>query len=79
MLPLTKLYPQGWLLYCPDCGQFTKQSDPQNNSRRKAVVIDDEPCSECKAKQAGEVEEAQQLLGRLGLPKGEPCPTITNN
>ena len=66
---LTKLYPEGWLLYCPDCNGFIQQSDPQNDSRRKSVIINDEPCFACKTKNEEEVKGAQSLMGRLGLPK----------
>ena len=62
---LKQLYPEGWILYCPKCDKYVQQSDPQNDSRRKSVVINDEPCFDCKQ----EVLEAQQLMGRLGLPK----------
>jgi len=66
MNQLTKIYPEGWLLYCPDCFDYITQSDPQNDSRRKSVVVDGEPCKKCKARHAEEILEAQQLLGRLG-------------
>lgn len=66
---LKKLYPEGWVLYCPDCNQYVQQSDPQNDSRRKTVIINDEPCFDCKTKNEEEVKEAQSLMGRLGLPK----------
>jgi hypothetical protein len=69
MNQLAKLYPEGWLLYCPDCSQYVEQSDPQNDSRRKSVVIDDEPCAKCKEKSEQEILEAQEIMGRLGLPK----------
>lgn len=68
MNQLKKLYPEGWLRYCPKCGQYIDQSDPQNDSRKKSVIIDDEPCSKCKEHQQ-EVVEAQKIMGRLGLPK----------
>ncbi len=69
MNAMKKLYPEGWLLYCPDCSEYIGQSDPQDNSRGKSVVIDDEPCEKCKAKNAQEVLEAQSIMGRLGIPK----------
>lgn len=69
MNSIDKIYPEGWLLFCPECSSFLKQSDPQNNSQRKSVVIDDEPCEKCKAAHAQEVQEAQDIMGRLGLPK----------
>jgi hypothetical protein len=71
MNQMSKLYPEGWLLYCPDCYEYIKQSDPQNDSRRKSVVIDDTPCKACTEKREAEIQEAQQIMGRLGLPKGE--------
>jgi hypothetical protein len=67
MKQLSKLYPNGYIMYCPTCSEFIHQSDPQNDSRRKSVIIDDEPCEKCNEK---EVVEAQQLMGRLGI-KGE--------
>ena len=69
MNQLKKLYPEGWMLYCPDCSEFISQSDPQNDSRRKSVVIDDQPCDKCTKKREEEVLEAQEIMGRLGLPK----------
>ncbi len=66
---LKKLYPEGWVLYCPDCSEYVQQSDPQNDSRHKSVVIDDEPCERCKVQNTQEVQEAQALMGRLGIPK----------
>ena len=59
-----RLYPEGWIAYCPECDEYVAQSDPQNNSARKTVIIDDTPCIKC-------ITAAQQLMGRLGLPKGE--------
>jgi hypothetical protein len=57
----------GFILYC-SCGEYIRQSDPQDFSGGKQVVIDTDAaeCLKCT-----EVREAQQLLGRLGLPKGE--------
>jgi hypothetical protein len=61
-----KFFPMGWILYCPECNEYVKQSDPQNDSRRKSVIINDDPCAACKAKNEEEVKEAQGLMGRLG-------------
>ena len=69
MNQLKKLYPEGWLRYCPDCNGYIDQSDPQNDSRRKTFIIDDEPCSKCTKQREEEVLEAQEIMGRLGLPK----------
>jgi hypothetical protein len=57
---------EGYMVYCTR-GHFIKQSDPQNFSGGKTVVIDNEygECPECDR----DVLEAQQLMGRLGLPK----------
>ena len=60
------LYPSGWILYCPECRDYVKQSDPQNFSGRKSVLIDDQPCEKCSKLREEEIQEAQQLLGRLG-------------
>ncbi len=64
-----KMFPNGWILYCPECCQYVCQSDPQNDSTRKTVVINDVPCEKCAKKREEEVLEAQQIMGRLGLPK----------
>ena len=69
MNQLTKIYPEGWMLFCPECERYIGQSDPQNDSRHKSVVIDSEPCERCKVQNTQEVQEAQQIMGRLGLPK----------
>ena len=69
MNQLKKIYPEGWVLYCPECTEYVCQSDPQDDSRRKSVIIDDEPCAKCKAKTEQEVLEAQAIMGRLGIPK----------
>jgi hypothetical protein len=69
MNQMKKLFPGGWMLYCPDCSEYISQSDPQDDSRRKTVIIDDEPCAQCKAKTAQEILEAQQIMGRIGLPQ----------
>ena len=69
MNQMKKLFPGGWMLYCPDCSEYISQSDPQDDSRRKTVIIDDEPCAQCKAKTAQEILEAQEIMGRLGTPK----------
>lgn len=76
MKELKKLYPAGWILYCPECFEYTDQSEPKNTTRGKSVVIDDEPCAACVKKNEGEVQEAQLIMGRLGLPKEKEC---TNN
>jgi hypothetical protein len=47
-----------------------KQSDPQNYSGKKQVIVDDVPCDKCFAYHEEEVNEAQALMGRLGIPKG---------
>ena len=62
----------GWIMYCGNCMRYIKQSDPQNFSGGKTVVIDtdQDDCEDCKAR-AQEVLEAQSLMGRLGLPKGD--------
>ena len=62
-------YKNGWILYCPECREYMLQSNPQNFSGRKQVIIDDQPCEKCKAKREEEINEAQNLMGRLGLPK----------
>lgn len=69
MKELKKLYPAGWLLYCPECSEYIDQSEPKDTTREKSVVIDDQPCPTCENKRAEEIIEAQRLLGRLGLPK----------
>lgn len=69
MKQLAKFYPEGWMLYCPDCDGYISQSDPQNNSRRKSVIIDDESCEKCTKQREEEIKEAQGIMGRLGLPK----------
>ena len=75
MNQLKKLFPGGWMMFCPDCSEYISQSDPQNFSGRKTVIIDDEPCAQCKAKTAQEVLEAQQICGRLGVAEPTPLPT----
>ena len=69
MQQLKKIYPAGWILYCPDCSDYIDQSKPKDTTRGKSVVIDDEPCEKCTKKREEEVQEAQQIMGRLGLPK----------
>lgn len=59
----------GYVIYCPDCREYVKQSDPQHFSGGKQVIIDSEPCDKCKAKNEQEILEAQSLMGRLGIPK----------
>ena len=58
---LNKFYKNGWIMYCPNCDGYVKQSDPQDFSGHKQVVIDDEPCTKCNE----EVKEAQAIMGRL--------------
>jgi hypothetical protein len=60
------LYPSGWILYCGECNSYISQSDPQDFSGGKTVVIDTEPCEKCSKLREEEIQEAQQLLGRLG-------------
>ncbi len=62
-------YKNGWILYCPECMDYVKQSDPQNYSGKKQVIIDDVPCDKCLTKHEEEINEAQALMGRLGKPK----------
>jgi len=54
---------EGYMLYCSR-GHFIKQSDPQNFSGGKTVIIDNEQgeCLECEK----EIKEAQEIMGRLG-------------
>ena len=52
----------GFIEYC-DCGAYLCQSDPQDFSGGKAIVVSPEECEECK------VKAAQQILGRLGMPE----------
>jgi hypothetical protein len=68
MNQLAKLYPEGWVLYCGTCNEYIKQSDPQDDSRRKTVVIDTDAaeCSACTSKREEEIKEAQAIMGRLG-------------
>lgn len=70
MQQMKKLFPEGWILFCEYCGEYISQSDPQNFSGRKTVIID-ESCEKCKAK---EVQEAQQICGRLGIAESKPLP-----
>lgn len=69
MEQLKKLYPAGWILYCPECSGYVDQSEPKDTTRGKSVVIDDAPCQKCMDKNKQEVQEAQAIMGRLGLPK----------
>lgn len=69
MQKLAKLYPAGWILYCPECSEYVEQSEPKNTTRGKSVVIDDAPCEKCTKKREEDINEAQSLMGRLGLPK----------
>jgi hypothetical protein len=59
----------GFIEYC-DCGKYLRQSDPQDFSGGKTIVVTPDECDECKVR-AQEILEAQQIMGRLGLPKGE--------
>ena len=63
------LYKNGWILYCPECHEYLGQSDPQNFSGRKQIIIDDMPCESCEEKREAEEQEAQQIMGRMGTPK----------
>jgi len=58
-------YKNGWILFCPECRDFMRQSDPQDFSGRKQVIIDDEPCEKCTKKREEEIKEAQTLMGRI--------------
>ena len=69
MRQLRKLYPEGWVRYCPECREYMDQSDPQNDSSYKTVIIDDTSCEICTSKHIEEVNEAQDIMGRLGTPK----------
>jgi hypothetical protein len=66
---LNKFYNGKWILYCPECSDYIKQSDPQDFSGRKQVVIDDLPCETCEETHKDDINEAQALMGRLGTPK----------
>jgi hypothetical protein len=66
---LDALYKNGWILYCPECSEYLGQSDPQNFSGRKQVVIDDLPCETCEEIHKEDINDAQALMGRLGTPK----------
>lgn len=71
-------YKNGWILYCPECRQYLRQSDPQDFSGRKQVIIDDLPCETCEERRNEEIKEAQQIMGRLGLPKENKNDSGTN-
>jgi len=58
-------YKNGWILFCPECRDFMRQSDPQDFSGRKQVIIDDQPCEKCAKKREEEIKEAQALMGRI--------------
>ena len=58
-------YKNGWILFCPECRDFVRQSDPQDFSGRKQVIIDDLPCEKCTKKREEEIQEAQTLMGRI--------------
>ena len=53
----------GWLEFC-DCGLFLRQSDPQDFSGGKRIIVTPSECERCK-----EIAEAQALMGRLGTPE----------
>ena len=79
MEQLKRLYPAGWILYCPECSEYIDQSEPKDTTRGKSVVIDDTPCAKCESKRAGEIQEAQSIMGRLGLPKENQNAEATNS
>ena len=58
-------YKNGWILFCPECRDFMRQSNPQDFSGRKQVIIDDQPCEKCTKKYEEEIKEAQALMGRI--------------
>ena len=60
----------GWILNCGTCNSYIKQSDPQDFSGGKQVVIESEGCENCENRKA-DILDAQRIMGRLGLPKGE--------
>ena len=62
-------YKNGWILYCPECRDYMRQSDPQDFSGRKQVIIDDAPCEKCTKQREEEIKEAQVIMGRLGIRK----------
>jgi hypothetical protein len=66
---LNKFYNGKWILYCPECSDYIKQSDPQGFSGGKSVIIDEEPCEKCTKSREAEEQEAQQIMGRMGFPK----------
>ena len=57
---------EGYMLYCSR-GHFIKQSDPQNFSGGKTVIIDNE-FEECPEYDQ-EIKDAQTIMGRLGIAK----------
>ena len=59
----------GFIEYC-DCGRYLRQSDPQDFSGGKNIIVTPSECEPCK-KNIQEAMEAQQIMGRLGVPKGE--------
>lgn len=65
---LEKNRKSGYVMYW-NCGHYQKQSDPQDFSIGKTIVIDTVSCPECIKKNEEEVKEAQALCGRLGIPK----------
>ena len=58
-------YKNGWVLFCPECRDFMRQSNPQDFSGRKQALIDDQPCEKCTKKHEEEIKEAQALMGRI--------------
>ena len=62
-------YKNGWILFCPECRDYVKQSDPQDYSGKKKVIIDDMPCEKCHKKREEWIDEAQAIMGRMGIPK----------
>ena len=54
-----------WIEYY-SCGKYKQQSDPQDNSIGKMVIVTDEKCPDCHER---DVREAQALMGKMGMPK----------
>ena len=68
---LEKNNKEGWISYCGLCKSYISQSDPQNFSGGKSVVIEEE-CPDCIQKREEEVKEAQKIMGRLGISETKP-------
>ena len=51
-----------WIEYY-SCGKYKRQSDPQDNSIGKTVIVTDEKCPDCHER---DVREAQALMGKMG-------------